>query len=215
MRRFLKTGISVVHPLKRRQKIERFRIPRALSVKRELHSVWLNCEERLRPGPPTRARRIAFRYRLPLDRCEATDTWGCFMSYLINRSTSAEAYLMSRMLSAKIREFEQHVAQSPHCAEIVENAKAELPASLVHQTEDGPVHLWASADKQGGWKARIWSRQLAGAHRFETMAEANRYLRDSFAQMFPEHLCAGGCQSLGETAQERAAAGMYFWDYSE
>jgi hypothetical protein len=33
--------------------------------------------------------------------------------------------------------------------------------------------------------------------------------------MFPEHLCAGGCEPLGEAAQESAAARMYFWDYLE
>src|ERR1051326_8297907 len=100
---------------------------------------------------------------------------------------------MDRMLSAKTRVLEEQVAQSPHCADLVEKA-----TSLVHLTEDGPVHLWVSSDNQGGWKTKIWSKQIAGAGRFETLAEANRHLRDSFAQMFPEHTCSAGCKSLTE-----------------
>jgi hypothetical protein len=114
---------------------------------------------------------------------------------------------MNCMPPNEIREFEEHLALCPRCAEIVEDIRAALPVSLVHQTEDGPVHLSTSPDKEGGWKARIWGRQLAGARRFQTLAEANRHLLDSFARMFPHHLC--------EAAQESAATGMQFWDYWE
>jgi len=129
--------------------------------------------------------------------------------------TSAEAYLTNRMPPHAIRKFDEHIARCPRCAGIVEDVRAALPVSLVHGTEDGPVHLWASPDKEGRWKARIWGRQLAGARRFQTLTEANRHLLDSFARMFPDHLCSGGCEPLDDAAQERAAAEMQFWDYSE
>ena len=127
---------------------------------------------------------------------------------------------MNQMPPHEIREFEEHVAICPRCAEIVEGARDPPPidpppVSLVHQTEDGPVHLWASPDKESGWKARIWGQQLAGAHRFQTLVEANRHLLDSFARMFPDHRCSAGCEQLDEAAQEGAAARMQFWDYWE
>jgi hypothetical protein len=122
---------------------------------------------------------------------------------------------MNRMPPNEIREFEGHLALCPRCREIVEDVRAGLPVSRVHQTEDGPVHLWASPDPEGGWKARIWGRELAGARRFETLAEANRHLLDSFGQMFGEHLCSEGCEHLDEATQEGAAARMQFWDYRE
>jgi hypothetical protein len=120
---------------------------------------------------------------------------------------------MNRMPPNEIPEFEEHLALCRRCAEMVEDGRAALPASMVHQTEDGPVHLWASPDKGDGWKARIWGRQLAGARRFPSLAEANRHLLDSFARMFPDHLCSGGCEHLDEAAQESAAARLQFWDY--
>ena len=128
---------------------------------------------------------------------------------------SAKAYLMNRMLPKEIREFEEHVALCPSCRETLESVRAEIPVSFVHQTEDGPVHLWASPDEAGGWKARMWGHQLAGARRFPDVAEANRHLRESFARMFPGHRCSGGCGYLEEAAQEHAAERMQFGDYLE
>jgi hypothetical protein len=128
---------------------------------------------------------------------------------------SAKAYVTNQMPRHEMRDFEEHLANCERCAEIVEEAKAPQPVSVVHQTEDGPVHLWASPDQEGGWKAQIWGQQLAGARRFQTLPEANRYLLDSFARMFPEHECKGGCQHLDEAAQATAAARMQFWDYWE
>lgn len=91
----------------------------------------------------------------------------------------------------------------------------QRPVSVVHQTEDGPVHLWASPGQDGRWRARIWGQQLAGTHQFQTLAEANRHLLESFLQMFPDHVCSSGCVPLDAAAQQSAAAKMQFRDYSE
>ena len=138
-----------------------------------------------------------------------------FIQCLSDPRAAAKAYLMNRMLPKEIREFEEHIIECRRCAEVVESTLAELPISLVHQTEDGPVHLWASPNKAEGWKARMWGEQLAGANRFGTLAETNRFLLDSFAQMFPGHVCSSRCESLDEAAQESAAERLQFWDYSE
>jgi len=132
-----------------------------------------------------------------------------------DRRASAGAYVMNRMLRSEIQRYEEHLKQCPRCAELVAATRAVLPVSVVHQTEDGPVHLWASPNKEGDWRARIWGRQLAGARRFATMGETNRHLLDSFARMFPEHVCTTACMELDRAAQEAAAARMEFWDYSE
>lgn len=92
---------------------------------------------------------------------------------------------------------------------------APRPVSVVHQTEDGPVHLWASPGPEGNWKARIWGQQLGGTQQFRTLAEANRHLIESFSQMFPDHVCSSGCVPLDAAAQESAARKMQFRDYSE
>jgi len=92
---------------------------------------------------------------------------------------------------------------------------AQEPISVVHQTEDGPVHLWSLPGQEGCWKARIWGRQLAGTEQFGSLAEANRHLIESFAEMFSEHVCSSGCMPLDAVAQERAAAEMQFRDYSK
>jgi len=103
----------------------------------------------------------------------------------------------------------------PRCIWLLERVRATVPASLVHQTEDGPVHLWATSDGNGGWRARIWGRELAGARRFATLTDANRYLRYSFAEIFPKHECSAGCASLDEAAQKNAAVRMQYRDYTE
>jgi len=127
----------------------------------------------------------------------------------------AEAYHANRMPPEGICEYEKHLEACPRCIKLLEKVRATVPASLVHQTEDGPVHLWAKLDGKAGWRAQIWGLELAGARRFETLQEANRYLRDSFAEMFPGHVCSAQCASLDEAAQERASAEMQFQDYTE
>jgi len=73
-----------------------------------------------------------------------------FISCPADPNASAESYLMNRMLPNEFREYQEHLAQCPRCAEIVAITRARLPVSRVHLTEDGPVHLWASPDKDGG-----------------------------------------------------------------
>jgi len=87
--------------------------------------------------------------------------------------------------------------------------------SVIHETEDGAVHLWASRDEDGAWKARNWGTQLAGGWRFRTVGEADGYLLDSFRRMFPGHRCGGRCGAVEAAVQRRAAEEMNAWDYTE
>ena len=92
-------------------------------------------------------------------------------------------------------------------------SRADRGISEVHHTEDGQIHLWASPDKEGGWRGRFWGTQLAGAQHFKTVEEANAFLQRSFREMFPEHVCAAACGTSEDVAQRRAAEEMNFHDY--
>lgn len=94
-----------------------------------------------------------------------------------------------------------------------DSSGADRGVSEIHFTEDGQIHLWASPDKDGGWRARRWGAQLSGARHFKTVEEANAYLQQSFREMFPEHVCTAQCGTSGEVAQRRAAEEMNFHDY--
>ena len=96
---------------------------------------------------------------------------------------------------------------------------SEMPSpkdglSEIHFTEDGQIHLWAYPDKDGGWKAVQWGSQLAGARHFKTADQANAYLRESFRQMFPEHVCTPRCGPTDSGGQRLAAEESNFRDYS-
>jgi len=89
--------------------------------------------------------------------------------------------------------------------------RTSTAVSEIHLTQEGPVHLWASPDKEGGWKARFWGIKLASASHFKTVEQANRYLTDSFHRRFPQHQCAEKCGTAGEIAQWVGAAEFDFW----
>lgn len=88
------------------------------------------------------------------------------------------------------------------------------PVSFIHDTEDGPIHLLTLPDKDGGWKALHWGTTLSGGRHFRTMVKANVHLLQSFAELFPDHVCTLRCGTAEKVAQLRAAADMNFWDHS-
>jgi hypothetical protein len=66
------------------------------------------------------------------------------------------------------------------------------PLFIVHDTGDG--FIYSRAEKTGGkWFARHWGKQLQGGRECKTMREANEFLIQSFAEMFPEHRCTRRC----------------------
>ena len=83
------------------------------------------------------------------------------------------------------------------------------PVQCVHRTCDGPVYLW-TVPAVRGWEARCWGLELAGSTPFETLVGANAYLFNAFHEMFPEHSCNEGCQSLDGAGQLCDANDMYF-----
>lgn len=67
------------------------------------------------------------------------------------------------------------------------------PLDFTHHTEDGPVRLLVEESAEGGWVARLSGHDLGATWRFQTVGEANEYLLEAFAAMFPRHRCTERC----------------------
>jgi hypothetical protein len=78
------------------------------------------------------------------------------------------------------------------------------PLFVVHDTADGPVY--SRAEKRGRkWVARHWGEELSGMRLCRTIREANKYLEQSFGEMFPEHRCTKCCKNLDDNEGADAA----------
>jgi hypothetical protein len=83
------------------------------------------------------------------------------------------------------------------------------PVSFIHDTEDGPIHLLVSSDKKGAWIARHWGHQLAGIRLYKTLAAANRGVRQTFRELFPEHVCTRRCGRADQVANDPRQSGLF------
>jgi hypothetical protein len=62
-----------------------------------------------------------------------------------------------------------------------------------HDTADGTVVLEASRLETRVWEAHFRGAHLEGKETFPSLREAFRFLRRSFAEMYPEHRCTRRC----------------------
>ncbi len=90
-------------------------------------------------------------------------------------------------------ECRQAVAEMDVFAEVMRSPASGASTAYVHFTADGPVSLEIRAGEGGGWLARFYGTALEGQTRVESPLEAHAWLRRSFCQMFPEHLCTDEC----------------------
>ncbi|MGD0668735.1 MAG: hypothetical protein ABSB23_14335 [Bryobacteraceae bacterium] len=79
------------------------------------------------------------------------------------------------------------------CAACRDRLAGIEPFNTVHFTEDGPIYSRITQMQNGSFSARHWGRQIDGGSCYQDLAAARKYLRDSFAQMFPEHRCVEAC----------------------
>jgi hypothetical protein len=115
-----------------------------------------------------------------------------------------ELYSLDRLHDPILAQVEEHLLVCEFCREVVaENDRLlhalrvlRIPMSFVHQTEDGPICSHVARLDERTWFARHWGRELHGGRSFESILDANEYLLNSFAEMFPEHECGPGCRSL-------------------
>ena len=66
----------------------------------------------------------------------------------------------------------------------------------IHITDDGPIFGTMREREDRKWLARHWGKQIDGWRICDSVEEGNEYLRESFDQMFPEHVCSEKCAVL-------------------
>jgi hypothetical protein len=118
-----------------------------------------------------------------------------------------ERYSLNALPEAEVAGVEEHLLVCETCRQIVSEMDVfapllrggpkSHPVAFVHTTDDGPVTLELEALPGSKWSARFWGKQLEGLALMPTAAEAYRHLRTSFAEMYPGHLCSGGCGPSG------------------
>jgi hypothetical protein len=67
---------------------------------------------------------------------------------------------------------------------------------MVHHTEDGVIHLEVTRSERSRWLARYWGPQLEGSWKFRSFRGAERWLKRSFTELFPEHCCGDECREV-------------------
>jgi hypothetical protein len=101
-----------------------------------------------------------------------------------------EEYSLDKLAESRAALIEEHLRVCKHCRTRLESIE---PVSFVHFTEDGPVYSRATLLGTGEVMARHWGTELDGGRIFGNVSAARKYLNESFAQMFPDHICKGRC----------------------
>ena len=123
--------------------------------------------------------------------------------------SSEELRIYSHGLSsdAKLEETEDHLLICQSCQDKLvlacqDEQRVKLAADIqrsakrlrsIHITEDGPIFSAMRRGAAGKRIARHWGRQLSGCQICSSVQEANKYLTESFQQMFPNHVCSKQC----------------------
>ena len=108
-----------------------------------------------------------------------------------------EAYSLGRLVEPDLGRLEEHLIVCEACrvrlrdSDVVVRAAQwalrqlhSQPIDVTHLTEDGPVRLLVEPRPDGTYRASIVGFQLECAKIFETVAEANEYVIESFREMF-------------------------------
>ena len=122
-----------------------------------------------------------------------------------------EQYALERLLGEELERVEEHLLICEDCRsrlsaldEFVQafRAVSEVsgPITFAHQTEDGPVFLQVFYAGGGFWVGKFWGAELEGRQVFSGPEDAWEYVRRSFQEMFPGHICTQACrqEKLGE-----------------
>jgi anti-sigma factor RsiW len=114
----------------------------------------------------------------------------------------AERHVAGELTETELAVVEEHLLVCETCRQTVSEMDVFAPllrsarggsAAYSHATADGPVVLEIDPLPDSKWSARIHGSRLEGRAYLGSPREAYAYLRRSFAEMFPEHLCDEGC----------------------
>jgi len=110
-----------------------------------------------------------------------------------------EQYALGKLAGDQLGQVEEHLLVCETCrdrlAELDADIRAirevtgylsEVPIRLICETAGGPVHLEVTRAVSGGWTARLWGQQADLTADFKTVQQANEYLLQSLADLFPE-----------------------------
>ena len=114
-----------------------------------------------------------------------------------------ERYVFEDLAESELAPAEEHLLVCETCRQAVSEMDVFAPllrpeagiasAAYQHTTADGPVVLEILSLPDSMWSAWIHGSRLDGRAQMGSPLGACAYLRRSFAEMFPEHLCDEGC----------------------
>ncbi len=116
-----------------------------------------------------------------------------------------ESYVFRELAEPELAPVDEHLLVCENCRQAVsemdvfapllrpEGARGPSRAAYVHATADGAITLEIRALPESLWSARFHGHNLEGRSVLESPREACSYLRRSFSEMFPEHLCTAEC----------------------
>ncbi len=119
-------------------------------------------------------------------------------------SDDIDEYVLGRLTGPTLASIQQHLSCCSDCrfqVKVVEEMIAILrkaPRKAValrfqHETQDGMITSEVIRITRRKWIAHHTGPQLDGGITTSTLRAANAYLVDSFAQMFPDHICTEKC----------------------
>jgi hypothetical protein len=123
------------------------------------------------------------------------------------REQTLEKYSMGRLSKPQAKQLHRHLLLCRRCQTRLEQTDAFVkairsalakPATWIHHTTEGVVHLQVTRLEQGGWSARLFNAHLKALRHFEAPEAAYSWLVASFAEMFPGHRCTSLCRVFGE-----------------
>ena len=110
-----------------------------------------------------------------------------------------EQYALGKLTGDRLGQVEEHLLLCETCRDRLAELDADIgairqftgylrkvPIRLTRHAEGGPVHLHVTQAVGGGWRARLWGREVDLAAEFSTVQEANEFLLRSFTELFPE-----------------------------
>jgi hypothetical protein len=115
-----------------------------------------------------------------------------------------ESYALDELRDSEEARVEEHLLVCETCRQALSEADAfralfrgrprgHAAAAFVHATEDGLISLELRALPGDRWSARFCGQELEGQAVLASPREAYRFLRRSFTEMYPEHLCNSRC----------------------
>ncbi len=115
-----------------------------------------------------------------------------------------EEYALGRLRGAALARLEEHLLICEECQDRLSELDTFLQGmseadglldyvGFSHDTADGEVSLEATRLQPRRWLARFRGAHLEGTETFPSLREAFRFLRRSFAEMYPEHRCTRRC----------------------